>query len=217
MLLTYMGLNALCMTTSASEKFLNFIQITESEFRIAQKNNYNAPFITEVSDSTKIEKALDAIDVTYSEFEKELADRELCDSPRCLTSFNAYYPTLDLYLFEILDYHDIKACFVYASTSKLASNYRRFYGSYGVMSKDGAWVGLARDDCDNFLQIEVCKLEEFGFWSVLKFDFSVIDINDEEYPVMFWADKNTIYIAISEYDRKKDKQPPQYYSIKFGL
>lgn len=32
---------------------------------------------------------------------------------------------------------------------------------------------------------------------------------------MFWADKNTIYIAVKEYDQLNDKDLSQYYAIKF--
>jgi hypothetical protein len=60
-----------------------------------------------------------------------------------------------------LDYHGEKASFIFANTGKMAS-YRRFRGSFGVMSKDGLWVGLARGDCDNYLQLEVCKLWKAG-------------------------------------------------------
>ncbi|MDR0367541.1 MAG: hypothetical protein LBH82_00190, partial [Bacteroidales bacterium] len=85
--------------------FFTFEEITEKEFNTAYKNNYNAPFVKEIADSTKLEKALEAIEKIYDEGEKELAESELCDSPGCLTSFEAYYPALNLYLFHILDYH----------------------------------------------------------------------------------------------------------------
>lgn len=195
-------------------RFFTFTSITEVEYKNAFKNNYNAPFITDIGDTIKLEKAFDAIGKTYNDSEKELAGHELCKSPRCLTSFKAFYPTLDLYLFEILDYHYSKASFVYASTNEMASGHQRFRGDYGVMSKDGFWVGLERGDCDNYLQIEICKSSKNGVWTILTFDFTAIDINEEVKDAMFWADKNTIYIATHEYD-KNDNDLLQYYAIKF--
>lgn len=156
-----------------------------------------------------------SIGKTYNDSERELAKHELCNSPKCLTSFKAYYPTLDLYVFNILDYHYSKASFVFASTNEMASGYRRFSGDYGVMSKDGLWVGLERQDADNYLQIEICKSSKHGVWTLFAFDFTEIDINEQEQTAMFWADKNTIYIATQEYDQHNDKDLNQYYAIKF--
>jgi hypothetical protein len=198
-----------------NRRFFTFTPITELEFRNTLKNNYNAAFINEIEDTTKLEKAFEAIAKTYNDSEKELAEHELCKSPRCLTSFKAYYPTLDLYLFHILDYHYAKASFVFASTNEIASGYRRFRGDYGVMSKDGLWVGLERQDADNYLQIEICKSSKRCVWSLFTFDFTDIDINEKEKTAMFWADKNTIYIAVKEYDQRNDKDLSQYYAIKF--
>lgn len=129
-----------------SRHFFTFTPITEVEFRNGLKNSYNAPFETKIADTTQIEKGLAAIDKTYNDSEKELAEHELCKSPRCLTSFKAYYPTLDFYLFHVLDYHYAKAIFVFASTNEMASGYRRFRGDYGVMSKDGllGWTRKTR-------------------------------------------------------------------------
>ena len=205
--------NSVGADTVENKKSFTFTQISESEFKKALKNNYNASFVTEV-DTTKLAKAFDAIAKTYNEEEKELAESELLNSPRDLTSFEAYYPMLDLYLFYIQDYHYQNACFVFASTNELASGFHRFSGSYGVMSKDGLWVGLERGDCDNFLQIEICESSKYGVWSIFKFDFKYIDIDEEKETVMFWANKNTIYIATREYD-KNVKPLHQYYAIKF--
>lgn len=198
-----------------SRRFFTFTPITEVEFRNALKNSYNAPFVTKIADTTQLEKALVTIDKTYNDSERELAKHELCNSPRCLTSFKAYYPTLGLYLFYILDYHYSKASFVFASTNEMASGYRRFRGDYGVMSKDGLWVGLERQDADNYLQIEICKSSKRGVWSLFKFDFTDIDLNENEKTALFWADKNTIYIATREYDQHNDKDLSLYYAIKF--
>lgn len=198
-----------------NRRFFTFQPIPEIEFRSAITNNYNAPFVTEIGDTTKLENAFKSIEKTYNDREKELAERELCNSPRCLTSFEAFYPTLDLYLFYILDYHYVKACFVFASTNKIASGYHRFRGEYGVMSKDGLWVGLERDDCDNFLQIEICESSKNGIWTLFTFDFTAIDINIQEKIPMFWANKNTIYIATHEYDQQNGKDLFQYYAIRF--
>ncbi len=195
--------------------FFTFNPISEAEFRKALKDNCNAQFVTEIGDLKKLEKAFLSIEKTYNESEIELAESELCNTPRCLTSFKAYYPTLDLYLFYIDDYHYEKACFVFASTNVLASGYQRFRGSYGVMSKDGLWVGLERQDCDNFLQIEISKSSKAGVWSLFKFDSVGIDINDDEETPIFWADINTIYIATHDYDKQNDKYLSKYYAIKF--
>ena len=195
--------------------FFTVDPISETEFRKALEDNYNAQFVTEIGDLKKLEKAFLSIEKTYNESEKELAESELCNTPRCLTSFKAYYPNLDLYLFYIDDYHYEKACFVFASTNVLASGYQRFRGSYGVMSKDGLWVGLERQDCDNFLQIEISKSSKAGVWSLFKFDSVGIDINDDEETPIFWADINTIYIATHDYDKQNDKYLSKYYAIKF--
>ncbi len=189
--------------------------ISETEFREAFSNNYNVSFVTQIDDTTKIEKALEAIEKTYNESEKELARHELCETPKCLTTFKSYYPTLDLYLFNILDYHYSKAIFVFASSNEIASGYRRFRGEYGVMSKDGLWVGLERRGSDNFLQLEICKSSKNGVWTLFSFDFTYIDISEEEQNPMFWADKNTIYFASSEYDKQNDQPITKYYSINF--
>jgi hypothetical protein len=202
--------------TEENGRFFTFAPITETEFRNAFNKNYNAPFVTEISDTLKLEKAFKSIEKTYNEDEKELAKSELCNSPRCLTCFKAYYPTLDLYLFEILDYHYAKASFVFTSTNKMASGYSRFRGDDGVMSKDGLWVGLERQDADNFLQMEIAKSSKRGVWSLFTFDFTGLDINEEEETRMFWADKNTIYIATRGYDQQNDKNLFQYYAIRFG-
>jgi hypothetical protein len=201
-----------------NRRFFTFMPISETEFRTMLKKNYNASFVTEIDDSTKLEKAFDAIAKTYNDEEKQLAESELCNSPRCLTSFEAYYPTLDLYLFFIQDLHYEKASFVIAGTNEMASRYRRFRGSYGVMSKDGFWVGLERQDCDNSLQLEICKSSKDGAWSFITFDFAGVDINVGENPVMFWADRNTVYIAIKEYRYEHGNYTPQsqYYAIKFA-
>ena len=198
-----------------NNRLFTFKPISEYEFRNALKDNYNALFVTEVADSSKLKKAFESVDKTYNENEKELAESELCSSPRCLTSFKAYYPELDLYLFYILDYHYEKASFVFASTNEMASGFNRFRGSYGVMSKDGLWVGLERNDCDNFIQLEICKSSQRGVWSLFTFDFTDIDINEQEKTSMFWADKNTIYIASREYDQQNDKVSLNFYAIKF--
>lgn len=194
-------------------QLFTFNPISEKEFRNALINNYNASFLTEIADSSRLKKAFESIDKTYNESEKELAEHELCNSPRCLTSFKAYYPTLDLYLFSILDYHYEKACFVFAATNEMASGYQRFRGSYGVMSQDGVWIGLERNDCDNFLQIEICKSSKNGVQSLLKYDFNTIDINEKEDTPIFWAAKNTIYIATHKYDQQSGKYLLAYYAL----
>lgn len=198
-----------------NKQFFTFKPISEIEFREAYKNNYNATLITQIDDTTKLEKAFEAIEKTYNESEKELAGHELCETPRCLTMFKAYYPTLDLFLFNILDYHYSKASFVFASSNEMASGHKRFRGEYGVMSTDGLWVGLERRGSDNFLQIEICKSSKNGVWTLFSFDFTYIDINEEEKNAMFWADKNTIYLASREYDNQNDQLLTKYYSIKF--
>lgn len=198
-------------------KLFTFKLISKVEFKNALKRNYNATFITKLKDSTKLEKAFQSISKTYNKSEKELANDELCSSPRCLTSFKAYFPSLDLYLFYISDYHYEKACFVFASTNKMASGNQRFRGSLGVMSKDGLWVGLEREDCDNVLKIEICKTSKNGVWSFLKYDFKVIDINEEEKTPIFWADKNKIYFATRRYDRQNSKALVEYYSLVLNV
>lgn len=198
-----------------SGRFFVFTPIAEVEFRSALKSNYNAPFVTTMTDTVQLEKALMSIDKTYNVSEIELAKRELCKSPRCLTFFKAYYPALELYLFNILDYQNTKASFVFAGTNEMASGYQRFSGDYGVMSQDGLWVGLERQDADNYLQMEICATSKHGVWSLFKFEYMAIDINEKEKIPMFWADKNTIYIATREYDHNNGEYRSFYYAIKF--
>lgn len=196
-----------------NNKWFVLNSISETEFRNALKNNYNATYVTNIEDSAKLEKAYFSISKTYNNLEKKLAEEELCKTPRCLTSFKAYYPTLNLYLFYILDLHYEKACFVYANTNEMASKKERFRGSYGVMSKDGYWIGLERQDCDNSFQFEVCKILEKGALSLFKYDLKFMDINPNEGTPIFWSDKNTIDIAVREYDRQADHFKLKYYEI----
>ena len=58
-----------------NKRFFTFTPISEVEFRAALKNNYNAPIVTEIDDSTKLEKAFDAIAKTYTKEEKELTGK----------------------------------------------------------------------------------------------------------------------------------------------
>lgn len=211
----FINTNLQFVEAQENQRFFTFKPITEVEFRKALKNNYNATFQTKIADSTKLEKAFESIEKTYDDDEKELAADELCKTPRCLTSFKAYYQTLNLYLFFILDYQYEKACFVFANTNEMASGYYRFRGSFGVMSKDGLWVGLERQDCDNTLQMEICKTSKLGVWSLFRFDFYSMDINEAEKTAMFWADKNTIYIASHEYEQLNEKDLFKFYAIKF--
>ncbi len=53
------------LNTLKNRQFFTFTPITEVEFRNALKNNYNAPFLTKFTDTTQLEKALQAIDKTY--------------------------------------------------------------------------------------------------------------------------------------------------------
>lgn len=217
LLLLFSGVVAQAVKGQANNRFFCFTPISESEFQTAFKSNHNAPFVTEIDDSLK-QEAFNAIAKTYNEWEKELAGYELV-TPRELTSFEAFYPDLDLCLFKILDLHYEKACFVFASTNKMASGDRRFYGSYGVMSKDGLWAGLARGDCDNYIQLEICKSWEDWVIPLFKFDFTGIDIDKpdcgQNIPELFWADKNTLYVSASDYEMNGVRRN-QYYSIKFG-
>lgn len=198
-----------------NEPFFTFKPISEIEFREAYKHNYNAALITQIDDTSKLEKAYKAIENTYNESEKELARNELCETPRCLTTFKGYYPSLDLFLFNILDNHYSKASFVFAGSSEMASGHRRFRGDYGVMSADGLWVGLESRGTDNFLQLEICKSSKNGVWALFSFDFTYIDINEEEEHAIFWANKNTIYVASRKYDIQNDQLLTMYYSINF--
>jgi len=198
-----------------SQRFFTFKPITEIEFRKALKNNYNAPFETKIVDSTKLEKAYKSIEKTLNEDEIELAKSDSCLSLKCIADFQAYYPTLNLYLFNIFNLPSYNAGFVFANNNEMTSDYQRFRRAYGVMSKDGLWAGLALKDCDNFLQMEICKTSKLGDWSLFKFDFKTIDINDAEETTMFWADKNTIYIASHEYEQLNEKDLFKFYAIKF--
>jgi hypothetical protein len=191
--------------------------ITEKEYKKAYNNNYNAPFQTKISDNAKLELAFNSIAETYTEEEKELADRELT-TPEKLTEFKAYYPKLQTYLFFIQNYHYENACFVSTLTNNLLS-INRFRGSFGVMSKDGFWVGLERGDCDNYLQIELCEITNKYAISIINFDVKFLDINEDndKIPSIFWAKKNTIYLSTIRYHNEEISSKPiyEYYSIEF--
>ncbi|MDD3667503.1 MAG: hypothetical protein PHY75_01975 [Bacteroidales bacterium] len=197
---------------------LKIEKISERQFKSAFNKNYNAIFITTIHDSLKIESAYDEIAKTYNDEEKELAERELIKT-RELTDFIGYYPTLKTYLFFIQDYHYEKACFVSSISNKVLSH-NRFRGSYGVMSKDGFWIGLERWDCDNYFQMEICKVTSEYVSSIIKFDYQYFDIYEDlnnNMPLMFWAKKNTIYISTIRHDTKDISSKPilGYYSIEF--
>jgi hypothetical protein len=189
--------------------------VSPAEFRSALHQNINAPFVTAITDSVHLEKALMAIDKTYTDTEKELAKQELCKTTRCLTTFKAFYPDLDLLLFNIADNHCVKAAFVTASTNEMASSDERYNGDYGVLSKNGYWVGLKRQDSDNYMKLELCRLVDGRFWSQFSVDYTTIDINEKEKLPIFWADNNTIYVAAEEHSSIMPTDITVYYVIKF--
>lgn len=189
--------------------------VSQAEFRSALDQNINAPFVTAITDSVQIEKALMTIDKFYTEDEKELAKQELCKSPRCLTTFKACYPDLDLLLFNIADNHFVKAAFVKASTSEMTQKYERFNGDFGVLSKNGYWVGLKREDSDNHLKLELCKLVDDRFWSYVSAEYTDIDISEKETQPIFWADDNAIFIATREVGKSMPTDDAVYYVIRF--
>jgi len=197
-------------------KTFTFNQISETDFRKAFNNNVNA-IPVQINDSAKIEKALKKIDKIYNQQEIDLANNELCKSPRCLTEFKGYYPNLGTLVFFIQNYHYENAVFLKDDEDILSIPLvGRFNGSYGIMSKTGLWVGLEREDCDNYLQIEICKITKNGAWSIIKFDFKSIDINEEEKHPIFWVNENTIYLATIEYTNAENRVQVKYYEIKFS-
>lgn len=189
--------------------------VSQAEFRSALEQNINASFVTAITDSVQIEKALMTIDKFYTEDEKELAKQELCKSPRCLTTFKACYPDLDLLLFNIVDNHFVKAAFVKASTGEMAQKYERFNGDFGVLSKNGYWVGLKREDSDNHLKLELCQLVDDRFWSYVSAEYTDIDISEKETQPIFWADDNAIFIATREVGKSMPTDDAVYYVIRF--
>lgn len=189
--------------------------ITRHEFKSAMQKNINAPFVTAFTDSVRLEKAMRAIDKTYTESEKELAKQELCKSPRCLTTFKAFYPGLDLLLFNIADNHYVKAAFVTASTNEVASGDERYNGDFGVLSKNGYWIGLKREDSDNYLKLELCRFVDGRFLSNTNADFTSIDIDENEPEPIFWVDDSTVYIAVKELSNIMPTDVTVYYAIRF--
>jgi uncharacterized protein YifN (PemK superfamily) len=186
--------------------------ISKEEYQNGYKNNYNAE-ISEINDTSLIEKAFEAISKTYNEDEIEFANREIITT-REITSFESYYPLLNIYLFYIQDYHYEKACFVSALTNQVLSSHR-YRGSFGVMSKDGRWIGLERGDCDNYLQLEICEITNEYATSIYKFDYKNLDIYFDyksKIPPMFWAKKNTVYISTRAHG-KDDKSNIEYYAL----
>ncbi len=195
-------------------KHFTFNEISETHYRKAINDNFNAIPIM-INDSIRLEKALKKIDKTYNKYEIDFASSELCKSPRCLLTFKGYYPNLDILVFFIQDYHFENAIFIKENKDFLDKRLRRFNGSFGVMSKNGFWVGLERDNCDNYLQIEICKITEVGTWSIINFNFKTIDINSEENKPIFWVNENTIYIAVIELTNTDNSHQKKFYEIKF--
>ena len=192
----------------------NFNQISETKFKTAFEKNFNAiPHKT--IDSSRLEKAQQLIDKTYTQQEIELAANELCKSPRCLTNFHGYYPNLDILVFLIQDYHFENAVFLKDNEGFPKKWINRFNGSYGVMSKNGMWVGLERQDADNYLQIEICQITERGTWSIVEFDFKTVDINHNEKEPIFWVNENTFYLATIEYSNIEKEEQKKFYEIIF--
>ena len=194
--------------------FLTFNQISETDFRKAFNDNFNATPV-QIYDSIRLENALQKIDKTYNQYEIDLASNELCKSPRCLTKFKGYYPNLDIIVFLIQDYHFENAVFIKENKEFLDPWLERINGSYGIMSKKGLWVGLERNDSDNYLQIEICEITNRGTWSIINFDFKKIDINPEEKEPIFWVNENTIYIATIEFSKTENNGQKNFYQIKF--
>lgn len=203
------------VTLGVNKNLFTVSIITKMEFTEGLKINFNAPFTTKTKDSSSMERVISAIDQTYSENEIELAKNELCSSPRCLTSFQAYYPTLNIFHYNILDMHTGKASFVYENPNNNFSCSQRFRGDYGIMSLDSTWVGLERQDCDNYLKIEICKFTIKNFASIYKFDLSFLDINEDEKTPMYWARSKTIYIATKQYNLDTDSYIQSYHAITF--
>ena len=197
-----------------SIEYFNFNPITKSKFKKAYKNQTNAEFVESIKDSIKLKMAFSQIDSTYNSDEIFLAEQELI-KPNQLTTFKLYYPKQEIFLFYIQDYHYEKACFV---ISNPIYSYARFYGSYGVMSKDGYWIGFKRDNCDNYLQLQICKITNEAIFPIHKFDFVRVDLNTEEIkneiPNVFWANGNKVYLRTFKYEEMNEIE--QYYEIDFG-
>jgi hypothetical protein len=207
-------ISSLLVKGQESGKFFSFNQISEMDYRKAINDNFNA-IPVQLNDSVRLENALQEIDKTYSQHEIDLAGSELCKSPRCLTSFERYYPNLDILVFFIQDYHFENAVFLKGDKDFLDTRLERINGSFGVMSKKGLWVGLERNDCDNYLQIEICEITKRGTWSIIRFDFKTIDINEDEKEPIFWVNENTIYLATIEFSNTANSGLKKYYEIKF--
>jgi len=196
-------------------KQFTFNQISETVFRKAFNDNFNAISV-QINDTVRLENALQEIRKTYNQHEIDLASRELCESPRCLTTFKGYYPNLDIIVFFIQDYHFENAVFIKENKDFSDTRLERFNGSYGVMSKKGLWVGLERNDCDNYLQIEICEITNRGTWSIINFDFKTIDINSDEKEPIFWVNENIIYFATIEFSNTANIGQKKFYEIKFN-
>jgi AraC-like DNA-binding protein len=204
----------LAVTGQEVSRSFNFNQISETEFKTAFESNFNANPVQTI-DSTRLEKAQQIIDKSYTQQEIDLAAKELCKSPRCLTNFYGYYTNLDILVFLIQEYHFENAVFLKDNEGFPKKWINRFNGSYGVMSKSGIWVGLERQDADNYLQIEICQITERGAWTILEFDFKTIDINSDEKEPVFWVNENTIYIATIEFNKTKNEGQKKFYEIEF--
>ena len=192
----------------------NFNQISETQFKTAFEKNFNAIPVQSI-DSIRLEKALQLIAKTYTQQEIDLGKNELCESPRCLTSFYGYYPNLDILVFHIQDNHFENAVFLKDNKNFQTKRINRFNGSLGVMSKSGLWVGLERRGSDNYLQIEICQITERGTLSIIEFNFKTVDINHNEKEPIFWVNENTFYLATIEYSNIEKEEQKKFYEIIF--
>lgn len=208
-----------CLTISIvkgqeGNRSFSFNPISETAFRKALSKNFNASSEKTI-DSLKLKTSLEKIAETYQQHEIEFAKRELCESPRCLTSFYGYYPDLNILVFLIQGYHFENAVFLKENDNFIDTRLHRFNGSFGVMSKSGFWVGLERQGSDSYLQIEICQITDRGTRTIAEFDFKTININTDEKEPIIWVANNIIYIATKEYNDTESEGQKTFYEIKF--
>jgi len=208
-----------CLTFSTvkgqeGKRSFSFKPINEEVFRKGLSDNFNAQSVKTI-DTLELKKMMELIDKSYDQHEIDLAERELCESPKCLTSFYGYYPDLNIVVFFIQDDHFENAVFIKDTESFIDTRLNRFNGSFGVMSKSGLWVGLESQGSDNYLQIEICQITDRGTWTITGFDLKTININPDEKEPIFWVNDNTIYLATIEYNDSENEGQKTFYEIKF--
>ncbi len=221
LLLTAILFSAISVISQETQDYkFELIPITKAEFQRGLAKNYNACLISDSTDNPLTDEYFDIIENNLSEETRFIAESEL-SCPRDLITYGGYYPGLDLHLYYIPDLHFCYAGFISSEKDSLSKESGRILygdhiaGTYGVMSENGMWAGLRRDDCDNSLSIQIGKLHNGIMYSLARFNNDSMDICVTEYEMpVFWVNGNTLYIAAFSHNDGKDIFC--YYSLEIN-